>query len=295
MYTLFMEPYFEDLLKRSRVLVTLLTIVFTFYALSWIYLNLFVPHDSALNDYFTDTYGVVACVGGFLGFTVARLWGALKSIVGRSLSFLSLGLLFQFLGQLSYAIYYYVYNVENPYPSFGEVFYFGSIPIYICGVWLLARALGVGRSLRTSRSKYALFLIPLIMLFISYQLFLKDYEVDSTSPVTTFLDYGYPFGQAIFISLTIVAFIFSKKALGGILRKSVMFVFMALVFQYFADTIFLYETLTDTWRPGGLDDLLFVTSYFSMAFALSTFASSYKKLTVSRVKVAQVEAISTTV
>jgi hypothetical protein len=256
----------------------LLVSLFTFYTIWWLLINLGFLESEDLANYFTDSYGLIAAVGGVAAFFVSKKWGLFKSTFGRALALFSIVLFFQFLGQLSYAIYYYVYHIENPYPSFGEVFYFGSIPITIYAIWLLGKAIGVSKSLKSPAMKTISIIVPLTMMLISYKVFLTNYDFTDVSPLTIFLDFGYPLGEAIFIAFAFVAYWLSRSQLGGLLKKNVILLFMSLILQYSADTIFLVNTMNDTWRPAGLDDYLFLLAYFAMGAALYSFSFAADKL-----------------
>lgn len=267
--------------KNVRVVFIILAVAYVAYLLWWIIINLFVPRDSAVFDYFTDSYGVIACLGSIAGFDAARKWGGLSSVLGKALFLFSTGLLFQFLGQVSYAVYFYVYNIDNPYPSFGEIFYFGGIPVYIIAVWFLGKASGSEISLKAMSKKIISIILPLSMMTGSYIVFLRNYEVDPTNPLITFLDFGYPLGEAAFVALAILAFFLSKRWLGGTLKNSVLLILFALVIQYVADTHFLYQTFNDTWRAGGLNDMIFMTAYFAMGNAFIKFSGAATDLVAS--------------
>lgn len=258
----------------------ILFIIFFLYVAWWIYLNFVTNQDinSDLYDYFTDSYGVVALVGGMLGFLASKKWEGWKSVVGRSVMLFSIGLLFQFLGQLSYAIYHYAYNVENPYPSFGEIFYFGSIPINIYAMWLLSKAMGFKYSMKSLSNKLYMIVVPIAMIVGTYSLFLSDYKFDPTSVVGSLLDFSYPIGHAVVTAFAITALVSSRNMLGGKLRKYVLFVLGALFVQYFSDSLFLYQTLKDTWTAGGISDFAYMFTYMITALSLIKFGDAAEKI-----------------
>lgn len=257
----------------------LLLVLFTFYTLAWFYLNLIEIDNETYNNLFTDSYGIIAGIGGIAGFSVAKKWGGLKSVVGKALLAFSVGLTFNFLGQVCYAIYFYVYHVENPYPSFGEIFYFGSIPIYIIGTWLISTASGSKISLTAYTSKKIVAIaLPIMMILTSYTVFLSSYEFDWSQPIITFLDFGYPFGQAIYVSMAILAYYLSKETLGGVMKKMVLSIIAALIIQYIADTTFLYRTFQDMWQPAGISDYIFTCAYFLMSIAILQFGEVVDKI-----------------
>jgi hypothetical protein len=241
------------------------------YTVWWAYIGLHQANNNTIHQDFSGSYGFITLYGIAIGLVVSRKWGGMKSLIGRALAFFALGLLFQEFGQLVYYYYANYRNVAVPYPSIGDLGFFGSIPLYIYGVSLLAKATGSSISLRSVRSKFVAFVIPLVLLSVSYYLFLKGYQFDWHHPLTVFLDFGYPFGQAIYISIAILAFLFSRKLLGGFMRPKILLILFALVAQYSADFTFLYQNHHGTWKAGGINDYMYLVSYFIMTVALVGF------------------------
>lgn len=251
---------------------------FLLYVLFWILLNYTQLLPESAHDYYTDSYGLSALLGSLIGFTVSKQWGGYKSYFGLAVLMLSLGLCMQFLGQASYAIYHYVFHVENPYPSFGEIFYFGSIPVYIFGILKLARAVGASRGLTSWANKLALLLIPLGLFGFVYVTFLKGYEIYDPSKIVIFLDFGYPIGQSIYVAVAVLTLLFARLNLGGKLRTPVLVLLGAFVVQYFADLVYSIRTVNETWTPAGISDLFYLISYFFMGVALYLIGVATNKL-----------------
>ena len=109
------------------------------------------------------------------------------------------------------------------------------------------------------------------MIGASYSLFLRNYDSQDLPFNIVFLDYVYPIGQAIFFSLALLIFYLTNNILGGVMRSRVLFILFSLLFQYIADSLFIFETRAETWYPGGPSDLMFVISYFLMTMALIRF------------------------
>src|SRR6185369_3281343 len=105
-------------------------------------------------------------------------------------------------------------------------------------------------------------------LIASYMIFLQGYEFDWSNPLRVFLDFGYPLGQAFYVSLAILVFILSKNFLGGLMRPKVLLILLAIAVQYIADYNFLYQAYNETWVNGGYGDYIYLISYFLMTFAL---------------------------
>ncbi|MEK7155431.1 MAG: hypothetical protein AAB734_00980, partial [Patescibacteria group bacterium] len=188
------------------------------------------------------------------------------------------GLLLQCFGQTSYSFYIYYLNQPVPYPSIGDIGYFGSIFAYLYGALALSRAAGVHVSLKSYRGQLLAFLLPLLMLVLSYQFFLRGYEFDGTQPLKTFLDFGYPFGQALYVSVALLAYLLSRNVLGGMMRMPILVFIGALVLQYFSDFTFLYQATAGTWYAGGMNDLLYLVSYLAMTLALLYIGHVFVKI-----------------
>lgn len=259
-----------------------IAIIFFLLLTGWWFINNFVLNNRSLSyDTFIDYgefYGYMAIFGGISGILIAQKWGGLKSIMGKALIMFSLGLFAQEFGQLSYAWYNDIYKVPGPYPSIGDIGYFGSIPLYAYGVLLLAQASGVRIKFQSFVDKLQALLIPLAMLGVGYYLFLQGYEFDWSSPLKIFLDFGYPLGQAAYVSLAIVTYLLSRGVLGGIMRPKILFILFALVIQFLCDYTFLYQSSKGLYYVGEINDYMYFVSYFVMTLALIQFETVFKNL-----------------
>lgn len=252
---------------------------FIIFVIWWVILQFMnLPHESNENQLFAALYGVVALGGGIWGIVIARKWGGIRSIMGKSLLLFSIGLLSQEIGQILYSAYIYFLKIPVPYPSIGDLFFYGTIPLYIAAVLYLARASGIHISLRSFKSKLQAVLIPLGMLIFSYIIFLQGYEFDWAKPLTVFLDLGVPIGQTIYISLAILTYTLTRGLLGGMMRSKVLFILFALLAQYIADWTFLYQANRKIWYAGGVNDFMYLCSYFLLTFGLLQIDVIYKKL-----------------
>jgi len=213
-----------------------------------------------------------------VGVLASRRWGGLKSVMGKSLFFLALGMFAQTWGQTVFSLYNLILRVEVPYPSLADVGYFGAIPLYIVGISFLAKAAGVRFGLKSAGSWFMAIAVPLGLLVVGYVLFLKNYTVDLVSPLTTFLDFGYPLGQALYVSIALMTFGMSRKFLGGVMRVKILAILLALVVQFFADYTFLYQSLNGLWVNGGFGDYLYLAAYFLMTLGLIGLFNSVSQI-----------------
>ncbi len=258
----------------AKIIVSL----FGLLSLFWIYLQIIIPTETEVHTFFGAIYGLVALLGALWGIKVSLRWGFLSSIMGRAIAMLALGLLAQEFGQLTLSFYHYVYNLEGLYPSLGDVGFFGSIPCYIYGTVLLAQASGVRLKYLSAVKLLQAIIIPLLMLGVGYYLFLQGYEFEWSQPIKVFLDFGYPFGQAIYVSMAIITYLLSRGVLGGIMKGKILLILFGLIVQFLSDYTFLYQTSRGTWHVGELNDFMYLASYFIMAMALIQLETVYKNL-----------------
>lgn len=252
--------------------------VFLGFAGWWAYNHIALTAEDSSNALLADTQGILALIGGVVGIWAAQKWGGLKSVFGKSIFLLSAGLLAQVFGQVVYTYYARVQHIEAPYPSIGDIGFFGSVLFYIAAVYLLAKTAGASLSRINTSKKVLAVLLPAILLAASYYVFLREYEVDWSTPLVVFLDFGYPLGQAAYVSLALLTYFLSRGLLGGIMKKKILLILGALVVQYAADYSFLYTLNRETWYPGGVSDLIYISAYFLMGIALIQLASTANSL-----------------
>lgn len=243
-------------------------VMFLIFSIWWFLVFYFFRENRDINNLFSAMYGIMAVWGGVFGMMISKKWGGLKSVMGRAIFAFSLGLFAQEFGQLTYSYYAYFLKITIPYPSIGDIGYFGSIPLYIYGAFHLGQAAGIKVALKNFTSKIQAVILPLIILFISYAIFLKDYSFDWSKPLIIFFDFGYPLGQTLYVSIALLVYLLSRKVLGGIMKKPVLFILIALFAQYLSDFTYLYQANQGTAYPGGPNDYLYLTAYYLMTLGL---------------------------
>ncbi len=265
-------------LSKNKVTV-LITLLFVGLSGWWLVLYLGgYAGDTPQAEQYSAVYGIMALFGGLIGLGVSKAWGGYKSLIGKFTLLLSLGLLAQEFGQIAYSLHTYLFHTEIPYPSVGDAGYFGSVILYCAAVFYLIKALKLKTTLASSINKLWVGVIPLVLLISSYVFFLRGYEFDFSQPLTVFLDFGYPLGQAIYISLALLALVLSRKYLGGRMKPVVLFLIVALFAQYVSDFTFLYSVSRETWQTAGINDYMYLVSYFLMTIALLKLGGVIRKL-----------------
>lgn len=272
-----MMSHLAEQFKQNRAF-QFIVLFFVILTVWWITIFARGLTEGPENNYFTLAYPVLSLLGGVAGCVFARKWGGLKSQLGIALTMFAWGLLAQFIGQALYSYYIYILGIEVPYPSLGDLSFFLSVVLYIIGAIWLSRVSGMKFSMQSFRGKLQAFLIPLVILLISYWVFLRGYEPDLSNKVLLFLDFGYPIAQAAYVSIAIMALVISKNILGGMMRQPIMLLIAALILQYVADFSFSYQVSRETWYVGGVNDFLFCLSYFFMTISLFSIGNMFYKV-----------------
>ena len=223
------------------------------------------------------SYQILAFWGALCGLIFSRYWGGWKSVMGRVNIYFALGLCAELFGN-SISSYYTITGGTLPYPSIADLGFFATIPLYTLGAFMLARAGGAKVQIRSFWNIAQIILIPVLMLCISAYFFLQGYVFDWTQPLKVFLDFGYPLGDAIYISSAILALSLTWRTLGGIMRFPILTFIAALVAQYAADFTFLYVNSQGGFIVGGLTDHLYLLAYFLMAASLIQLAVTFRHI-----------------
>jgi len=268
---------------KSNLIYIIPLIIFVAFTTWWFCMR-YIDFDATRNarQLWGATYQILALYGGVVGLIISHKWGGYKSVLGRAILFFSLGLFLQCFGQTYSSYYVYHFNVESPsYPGIGDIGFFGSVLFYIYGAFLLAKVNGLGISFKKVHNKIFAIIVPVIMLSTSYYFFLNGYEFDWTNKLKIFLDFGYPFGQAIYVSVAISSLVMSMNMLGGMMKKPILVLIFALLFQYFADFFFLYQANAGTWYVGNINDYLYSASYFIMTLAILYIGTSFYRISNS--------------
>lgn len=238
--------------------------------------------------WFSDSYWILPLICGVIGLSAAKRWGGFKSVFGKAVTFLSIGLLAQFFGQVVYTFYAHVQHVDAPYPSVGDIGFFGAVIAYILGAYYLSKTVGASVLTAKATTKLIAILLPLALLAGSYYIFLNGYEYNSSNILVTFLDFGYPLGQAIYVAIALMAYLLSRNMLGGVMRSKILLVLGALVIQYVADFLFLFRFSRETYTPGGITDFVYLLAYLVMGLGLISLIGAYNTI-LNKAKPATVE------
>src|SRR3954470_16570381 len=129
-------------MKRYNKYQALMAAFFVFIVIFWAGVLLSGKKDGDWNYWYSFLFGLVPLMGGLIGILKSKIWGGLKSTVGKAIFFISLGLLLWGFGESIWSYYNFFRNVPAPYPSLADIGFGPSIFFWIIGTVYLAKASG---------------------------------------------------------------------------------------------------------------------------------------------------------
>ncbi len=238
----------------------------------WLFLDMNQLQNTFQNYFFGCIFGLIPLVGGIVGLQNSEDWGGLKSVMGRATALLSLGLLSWSLGSLIWAYYNFFGAIDVPYPSWADVAYIMSWPLWTWGAIELSRATGARFSLRQRGGKLALLTIPVAVIAASYYLLIVVARggelVTDGGVLKTFFDLAYPIGDVVILSLSLIVFGLSFKYFGGKFKTPILILLAGFVLNYFADFAFSWTTFQETFYVGSWVDVLFMSAMTALSIGV---------------------------
>lgn len=247
---------------------------FILIVINWIGIQISNIKDLPINLLYSFATAVLAFFGGTMGMWVSKDWGGLKSSVGKAVFFLSLGTTVWSLGNFVWSFYNFVLHTEMPYPSLADVGYTLAIPLWASGVIFLSQATGAKFSLRKIRGRALAILLPIIAAIASYYFLYvvaRDSNIDVEGGIIKiFLDFYYPIGDWVILTMSLLLFGLSLKYLGGKFRIPVFITIVGFLLLFAADFTFSYSTTIGTYYNGNFPDFLFAVAVFVISFGVTS-------------------------
>lgn len=252
--------------KKQNTALYLPMLVWAAYLLWW--LSIHVLHKGSPDNY-SDTYSAIALTGSIAGLIIAKKWGLFKSTFGRALGFFAVGLFMQFMGQLIYGLYFRIGHIELAFPSVGDIPFLLTGVFYTLAIYNLLRVIVYkGSVFKPLKVLLTAIVATLLLVWLMYISFLHLAIHDDRGTIYSVVNAAYPFIQAFYFLLGLVAIMQAKRIAGGRMLGAVAVMLVALIVQYVADFSFLYQSYHDTWQPAGSNDLAYVMAYGMMALSI---------------------------
>lgn len=210
----------------------------------------------------------VAVLVSFLA--LRRYWDYFGSRQSKIWLCFSLGMLLWFLGELGWAVYTIVLNVEIPFPSIADVFWLsGYLPLFIALLFyveMFQRAISV--RLFLIAGVIVAFMSALVFSFLMIPVLADASQQDF---LMLSISLAYP-GLDIFLFLEAVLglLVFTVTKHKGRIGLAWLFMNIAILSNVLGDMAFSYTTLNGTYYNGHLTELFFLFGY--ILFALAFYA-----------------------
>jgi hypothetical protein len=260
--TLYSYSVFVMAGKTSLWLITVLTVV----VIAGMVLE---PSGSTPSDtkYIITNVGIslIVFLGAYIGIDMARKF-TMNGAVGKSLMFISLGMISWGIGQMIWFYYNIVLRTDVPYPSFSDVGYLGLIPLAAYGLYCLWKSLVIKFDLK---AKIKTLIIPLIVFAMTYFLFMYSKVAENTDLLTKSLNIAYPLGDAIFLSFTVLILASVK---GSKLFRPIAIICIGFIVEAIADFMFSWSTSAEIYYVGSVFDVP-----FALAFCIIGIGMYYMK------------------
>lgn len=240
----------------------------------WVTISFRGIQETNENFLYSLLYGFIPLAWGVYGVRLARLWGGMKSSMGRSVMFLSAGMLAWAIGNLIWGYYNLILKVAVPYPSIADGIFILSFPLWAIGISFFSRATGMYFSLRRMRGKLILFVIPLAAIALSYYLLFivaRGAQIDFEGGlIKLFLDIAFPVWDVIILTLSVLVYGLSFQYLGGRYKLPIIITLIGFGLNYIVDFSFSYTTTLETFFVGSWVDLLFASAMFVIALGITS-------------------------
>lgn len=252
----------------------LLCLLYLFFFVWWLYIQQLGTQESSVNTWFAAAYSIVPILGAFGGFVTATSWSTVNRELKKAIMAFSFGLLSWGSGEIIWSIYNLFFKIEVPYPSLADVGFMMSLPLWSLGIVFLARGVGIKADVKNRLIKYLVFLLPVVVLIISYYLLFivirrADFGPES-GLIKLFFDISYPLWDIVLLVLITIINILAFGFIRDRFLKPFIIISLGLLFSFFADLGFSYQSSVGEFYNGGFVDLLFITTNFLVSLGINT-------------------------
>ena len=204
---------------------------------------------------------LVPFIAAYIGIKRAKAF-SFKSAMGRALLFLSLGAIAWGCGTFIWLLYNLFWATEVPYPSLADIGFSLIIPLAAVGFFLLLKNLKINFDKKTILT---VSVIPAAVFIVVYWLFMQSTIAEGISDIGKILNIYYPFGDAIFLSFSLVILSLVR---GGKMFKPIGILCVGFIIQAIADLSFTTTTTLGTYYTGNWVDMTWTIAFFVMGVGM---------------------------
>jgi len=205
-------------------------------------------------------------------FALRKYWDNIGSRLSKIWLCFTLGMLLWFLGELGWAVYTLVLNIEIPYPSMADVFWLsGYAPLFIALLLYVqlfqpaisTKILSVASTIVAS---VTVLTFPVLIFPVLAGASQQDF-------LTLGINLTYPsLDLFLFLEAILGLLVFTFTRLKSPVGVAWHFINAAILLNVLGDMVFSYTTLNETYYNGHPQELLFLWGY--LLFALAFYVHS---------------------
>lgn len=186
-----------------------------------------------------------------------------------ALRWLSIGLIVWGLGTLLFLIYNVFLHIEVPYPSLADVLYISAFVFLLIGLVNL-RIPGIRGSARETLRVALGLMLSYCIVIAMYAIVLAGNQLYFSFSVDTFCKLIYPMFDIVFFVLgarVVYAILYSPRLHSRALKILVL----SILLNYFGDMSFSITTQNNAYFVADWVDLIFLTVFFLMSYAVISY------------------------
>jgi type IV secretory pathway VirB2 component (pilin) len=263
----------------QKICVGFLGVLILFWAV------LYDSHSTSgfYNYLYSFLFGLIPLIGGLVALIDSRIWGGLKSAIGKAVLFIGLGLFLWGSGETIWSYYNFFLNEAAPYPSIADLGFAPSVFFYGLGAIYLAKATGAKYGLRNGKNKIFVALATIVSLAIAYYVIVVLARggvviPQDETPLKAILDVAYPVGDLVSMIVAVIVSGLSFQYFGGRYKADIIYILIGLFVMFIADSIFSYATTAGTFYNGEPGDLVLTFGLFFITFGVLGFCEKPKIL-----------------
>lgn len=242
----------------------------------WLYLLAIGSTDGFYNYLYSFLFGLTPLIAGIIAIRSSKLWGGMKTALGKAIFYIGLGVLLWGLGETIWSYYTIFLGVAAPYPSLADIGFAPSIFFYGIGAFYLSKVTGAKFGLRNKAAKVAVVISLIITTVLAYYISIELSRGGVLVPegdgfVKAIFDIAYPLGDFLALVVAVVVSGLSFKYMGGRYKYDIVAVLCGLFVMYVADSVFSYTTSIGTYYNANWGDLLLTLGTFLLSYGVLGF------------------------
>jgi len=244
----------------------------------WISLFAARSTEGFYNYLYSFLFGLIPFFGGAVAVVKSKLWGGLKTPIGKAVFFIGLGMFLWGCGEMIWSYYNFFLAEPAPYPSLADLGFAPSIFFYGLGAIYLSMVTGAKYGLRSGLAKVLVIIGSLLSFAVAYYLVVIVARggvliPEGETALKAVLDIAYPLGSVLALTIAMVVSGLSFRYLGGRYTTDIIAILLGLGMMFIGDTMFSYATTIGSYYNGNFGDLVLTFGTFLLTYGVLGFST----------------------